>query len=142
MSSEQSLKGKTGLENFGQTCYMNSALQCLSNVPCLREFFLNGKFKSKVNMDSRDGSKGEVVSRFAELLSYLWNGCEKEVKPAHLWVAIGRKNDMFKEPVQHDSQEFLSWLLDQLHEDLNQPNNSVQPSPANLAEESKDQSND
>jgi len=44
--TDTSLDGQTGLVNFGQTCYMNSALQCLSNVPCLREFFLTGAFKA------------------------------------------------------------------------------------------------
>lgn len=32
---------------------------------------------------------------------------------------IGKKNPMFKGTNQHDSQEFLNFLLDSLHEDLN-----------------------
>jgi ubiquitin carboxyl-terminal hydrolase 4/11/15 len=55
---------------------MNSALQCLSNVAPLREYFLSGRFLADVNMESRDGSHGEVVTRFAELLDTLWNGSE------------------------------------------------------------------
>jgi len=63
-------------------------------------------------MDSRDGSRGEVVTRFAKTLELLWHGKEKYIYPTRLWTAIGRKNDMFEELIQHDSQEFLSWLLD------------------------------
>ena len=32
--------GVAGFPNFGNTCYVNAALQCLSNVPALTEFFL------------------------------------------------------------------------------------------------------
>ena len=48
-------------------------------------------------MASKDGSKGEVVTRFAEVLHHLWNSNLKELDPKRLWVAIGRANGMFKE---------------------------------------------
>ena len=48
-------------------------------------------------MASKDGSKGEVVTRFAEVLHHLWNSNIKELDPKRLWVAIGRANGMFKE---------------------------------------------
>ena len=35
--------GLTGLENLGNTCYLNSIIQCLANTRQLRDFFL-GKF--------------------------------------------------------------------------------------------------
>ena len=76
---------------------MNSALQCLSNLDVIREYFLTESFKADVNMASKDGSKGEVVTRFAEVLHHLWNSDLKELDPKRLWVAIGRANGMFKE---------------------------------------------
>ena len=33
-------KGLSGLENFGNTCYMNSLIQCLSNIEKLRDYFI------------------------------------------------------------------------------------------------------
>ena len=33
-------KGLCGLTNFGNTCYMNSAIQCLSSVEVLKNYFL------------------------------------------------------------------------------------------------------
>ena len=45
-------------------------------------------------------------------MDMLWNQAREVVKPVQLWVAIGKKNDMFQDVAQHDSQEFLAWLLD------------------------------
>jgi ubiquitin carboxyl-terminal hydrolase 4/11/15 len=36
--------GATGLDNLGNTCYMNAALQCLSNTPLLTGYFLSERY--------------------------------------------------------------------------------------------------
>lgn len=61
-------RGLMGLTNLGNTCYMSSALQCLSNLEVLRTYFLQETFKDELNFDNAMGSKGEIVTRFAELL--------------------------------------------------------------------------
>lgn len=98
---------------------MNSALQCLSHcVPVLR-VFLSGDFEDDLNPENPLGKKGEMAQAFGELAQNLWDGNVQHVSPEGFKRALGRHAAQFQGYEQHDSQEFLSYLLDMLHEDLN-----------------------
>ncbi|KAJ3097269.1 ubiquitin carboxyl-terminal hydrolase [Phlyctochytrium planicorne] len=114
--------GARGLNNLGNTCFMNSALQCLSNTASLTNFFLSDKWKEDLNPDNPLGMNGEVAEAYARLVANIWSVNESRtgsVAPRNFKNTIGQFNQTFMGYSQQDSQELLQFLLDGLHEDLN-----------------------
>uniref|UniRef100_A0A8C2XRN8 Ubiquitin carboxyl-terminal hydrolase n=1 Tax=Cyclopterus lumpus TaxID=8103 RepID=A0A8C2XRN8_CYCLU len=113
-SRQSERSGLCGLSNLGNTCFMNSAVQCLSNILPLTEYFLKDKFTDEMNEDNPLGMKGEIAKAYAELIKQLWSGKFSYVTPR--WAALPHSFSGYQ---QQDSQELLAFLLDGLHEDLN-----------------------
>ncbi|XP_066523430.1 ubiquitin carboxyl-terminal hydrolase 15-like isoform X2 [Hoplias malabaricus] len=111
--------GLCGLSNLGNTCFMNSATQCLSNIPPLTEYFLKDKYQDELNEDNPLGMKGEIAKAYAELIKQLWSGKYSYVTPRPFKTQVGRFAPQFSGYQQQDSHELLAFLLDGLHEDLN-----------------------
>uniref|UniRef100_A0A8C6X9T8 Ubiquitin carboxyl-terminal hydrolase n=1 Tax=Naja naja TaxID=35670 RepID=A0A8C6X9T8_NAJNA len=111
--------GICGLTNLGNTCFMNSALQCLSNVPPLTEYFLNNHYLDELNFSNPLGMKGEIAEAYADLIKQKWSGHHRSIVPRMFKTKVGHFASQFLGYQQHDSQELLSFLLDGLHEDLN-----------------------
>ncbi|KAH3732793.1 Ubiquitin carboxyl-terminal hydrolase 10 [Pelomyxa schiedti] len=111
--------GLCGLHNLGNTCFMNSALQCLSNTPPLREYFVTNAYKTEINTANPLGMQGQIAEQFGILLKHMWSGSYSAVAPRNLKWVISKYAPQFSGYSQHDSHELLSFLLDGLHEDLN-----------------------
>ncbi|XP_007028022.2 PREDICTED: ubiquitin carboxyl-terminal hydrolase 8 isoform X1 [Theobroma cacao] len=112
------LLGLTGLQNLGNTCFMNSAIQCLVHTPQLVDYFL-GDYQKDINYENPLGMNGELALAFGELLRKLWAPGAVPVAPRMFKCKLAKFAPQFSGYNQHDSQEFLAFLLDGLHEDLN-----------------------
>ncbi|KAJ3097936.1 Ubiquitin carboxyl-terminal hydrolase 21 [Phlyctochytrium bullatum] len=113
-------RGLVGLANLGNTCFMNSILQCIFSCELLAGYFLSGDYKSHINFKSP--LKGQLATAFAEAMKEIMkvvgdNG--KVYNPSNLKKYVQYWAPQFAGYDQQDAQEFLRFMLDGLHEDLN-----------------------
>ena len=84
---------------------------------------VDGRFQKEINHDNPLGSKGVLAVEFATLMRTLWSGRKYSFAPSSLKKLIAQKKNMFSGYAQHDAQEYMSFLLDGLHEDVNRVKN-------------------
>uniref|UniRef100_A0A3P9M1N0 Ubiquitin carboxyl-terminal hydrolase n=1 Tax=Oryzias latipes TaxID=8090 RepID=A0A3P9M1N0_ORYLA len=126
-AKNKSPQGLVGLRNLGNTCFMNSILQCLSNTSELRDYCLRNVHRLDVN----NRTNAALMEEFAKLTQSLWTSVNIEaISPSDFRSEIQRVAPKFVGCNQQDAQEFLRSLLDGLHNEVNRvtvrPRSSVE----------------
>ncbi|OMJ78746.1 hypothetical protein SteCoe_21390 [Stentor coeruleus] len=70
--------GCTGLLNLGNTCYINTIIQALSSILCIKTYFLKYVIRSKAQ---------GILMQFCELLDAMWRG-ERYYDPSRFLTFI------------------------------------------------------
>lgn len=111
--------GSVGMHNLGNSCYLNSIVQCLNHIEPLTQYFLTDEYSRHVNRRNPLGSGGRVATAYASLLREIWGGKYSALAPRMLKQTVASFAPQFNNSYQHDSQEFCQFLMDGLHEDCN-----------------------
>jgi len=124
LSKWKSTPGVEGIHNHGNTCFMNTIIQCLSSTDTFTEYFIKRRFKDALSTKGLKklvgSNKGEVSEQLANLLESLWSGHYNAEVSAQFKNVVSKYNAQYKGNSQHDAQEFLLWLLDRINEEIHQ----------------------
>ncbi|KAJ3374234.1 ubiquitin-specific protease doa4 [Allomyces arbusculus] len=120
--------GVVGLKNLGNSCYMNSVLQCLYATEPLKRYFTSRKFFDDINEDNPLGTGGTLSTAVFHLLLKMEKALGTLVAPSGFRDTLASNAPQFADFDQQDAQELLAYVLDALHEDLKRPS-PHDPSP-------------
>lgn len=124
----------TGLRNLGNTCFMNAILQSLSNIEQFNSFFkdlpaaaeLCGKAAGRMyHTRSKGDPSVSLVEEVRKTLCSLWKGNQTAFSPDSLFYTIWKLMPSFRGYQQQDAHEFMRYLLDHLHKELQSKKNGV-----------------
>ena len=134
---ENFIPGLIGLLNTGSICYLNSILQCFSNIRGFRKLFLN----KEIYNDLKENKKTKKLSfALSEVLNNLWENLKQNYySPEEFEKLICEMNPLFKDVKASNPKDLILFLLIKMHKELSisqaNPSNNIKniaPNPSNF----------
>ncbi|XP_051913210.1 ubiquitin carboxyl-terminal hydrolase 21 isoform X2 [Hippocampus zosterae] len=116
-SSLSIIWGQHGYSAVWLQCFLNAIVQCLSHTRGLRDYCLLKSYKH----DKFSKEEPRLTEAFAQVLSGLWDSKEEDtvVNPRQFYNIFRDTVPYFSGYSQQDAQEFLRFLLEKLHTEIN-----------------------
>lgn len=114
-SNSKTPNGLCGLANLGNTCFMNSVFQCLSNIP---------EFKKKI-LAFNDELNAPIIGGYGKLMKQMWSRKYNYIEPSTLLNNINDSISHYSNYRQHDAQEFMNHFLHLIHAELSTNDSSL-----------------
>lgn len=129
---ENSTIGTCGLANeHAWCCYMNSILQCISNLKIFRDYIIkienwfplfSNKFKNEMNIPDDPtiilNDSKSLFFQIYRLLNVIWKTSDETYDARSFQNLFLEKNPLFARGIQQDSHETLQKFLEIFHDEL------------------------
>jgi len=113
-------KDISGLQNIGNTCFMNSIIQCLRHDYQLSSYFISDKYLNEIS-ENKNKVHIELLENWVEIIKLLIKN--NVVIVPHKFLGIVQKLSIILDKQfigfnQNDAQEFLQFIMECMHESL------------------------